>query len=435
MSMPDVFISYSHKDKNRRDQVADLLTSNNVDVWVDNANMQPGDWLYRTIFPAIERSKCLLVIYTKHTPDADWTWREIDHAAKCGIPVLVISFGEVIFPEDRTEWLGEISRVAVPRVFSQKWKNELLQFVRRTVDAPQCPVITMLNVKGGVGKTVLTANLFGCMHEYEGKSVLLIDFDPQHNLTQLILDDARMARAEGTSANVMSLFRGFGETNELKNAPPSERQVRTVATRCRVPLKELPDPRGIRIDMVPGSFHVITYFLNGESTSHIQSTPIARNLKYLIDHFRTTYDLIAIDVNPGASIMTKLALINSTHVLAPVRPDRFAKHGLSLLDLLLDRLDLNPENLTQLAIMNGVKRGEQEEVERGLREKQDFDTKWRRKILAARIAHSKRLIASPAPPALSDLTANLAYHGGLGSNAIRTDLKVASEELVSELGL
>ncbi|MEM6410474.1 MAG: AAA family ATPase [Pseudomonadota bacterium] len=431
--MPNVFISYAHEDSKRKDQVKELLSENDIDVWVDTQDLQPGEYLTNTIFDAIESSRCLLVIYTANTKNADWVDREINHAVERGIPIVLISFGPVEFPE--TSWLGNQCRISVGLVFFPHKKEELVRAVKKAVNKKQSPVITMLNVKGGVGKTILAANLSGAVHEFQKKSVLLIDFDPQHNLTQLILDESRMAAAFNSGRTVMNMFRGFGDTHDNRNAPPDARQISIVAENCVVPLKEIPQPDGFRIDLVPGSFEIITYFLRGRAADNSSDSRLIGNLRRLIDHFRNIYDLIVIDVNPGASMMTEFALMNSTHVLAPVRPDRFAKHGLTLLDLLLDRFELEPAKLKQLAIMNGVKRGEEDEVERELREKQDFDAKWHRKILDSRIAHSKRLVASPAPPAVSDLTANLAYHGGLGSNAIRTDLRAASEELVSELGM
>jgi cellulose biosynthesis protein BcsQ len=58
------------------------------------------------------------------------------------------------------------------------------------------PVISILNLKGGVGKTTITANLAGYLGATVGKRVLMIDLDHQRSLTQLLLStDTRKAAA------------------------------------------------------------------------------------------------------------------------------------------------------------------------------------------------------------------------------------------------
>jgi predicted nucleic acid-binding Zn-ribbon protein len=61
------------------------------------------------------------------------------------------------------------------------------------------PVISVLNLKGGVGKTTITANLGGHLALDRGKRVLLLDFDHQRSLTQLLLStkDRRNAALAG----------------------------------------------------------------------------------------------------------------------------------------------------------------------------------------------------------------------------------------------
>src|SRR5215212_5447992 len=57
-----------------------------------------------------------------------------------------------------------------------------------TVPLPSPKRLTIYNHKGGVGKTTLTVNLAFALAD-EGKSVLLIDSDPQCNLTSYLLSD------------------------------------------------------------------------------------------------------------------------------------------------------------------------------------------------------------------------------------------------------
>src|SRR4051812_29451226 len=49
---------------------------------------------------------------------------------------------------------------------------------------PFVPVISVLNMKGGVGKTTLCANISLAVFENLQKRTLLLDLDPQFNLTQ-----------------------------------------------------------------------------------------------------------------------------------------------------------------------------------------------------------------------------------------------------------
>ena len=65
-------------------------------------------------------------------------------------------------------------------------------------DRRPSPVVAVLNMKGGVGKTTVTAAIFREMHRTKRRRVLLVDFDPQYNLTQLLVGVAASLR--GTDA-------------------------------------------------------------------------------------------------------------------------------------------------------------------------------------------------------------------------------------------
>lgn len=48
------------------------------------------------------------------------------------------------------------------------------------------PVVAVLNMKGGVGKTTISANVFRRLYYKYRVGTLLIDLDPQYNLTQAL---------------------------------------------------------------------------------------------------------------------------------------------------------------------------------------------------------------------------------------------------------
>lgn len=53
--------------------------------------------------------------------------------------------------------------------------------------ARPAPVVAVINMKGGVGKTVLSANVFREVFASKKVRTLLVDFDAQFNLSQLLL--------------------------------------------------------------------------------------------------------------------------------------------------------------------------------------------------------------------------------------------------------
>jgi chromosome partitioning protein len=52
-------------------------------------------------------------------------------------------------------------------------------------------IISLVNFKGGVGKTTLTVNLAACLAKERDKKVLIVDLDPQSNSSIWLLGPAR----------------------------------------------------------------------------------------------------------------------------------------------------------------------------------------------------------------------------------------------------
>ncbi len=74
-------------------------------------------------------------------------------------------------------------------------------------------VISVINYKGGVGKTTITANL-GAELARRGRQVLLIDTDPQANLTFSFIRPDEWARTYAESKTLKNWFESFEEERQ-----------------------------------------------------------------------------------------------------------------------------------------------------------------------------------------------------------------------------
>jgi cellulose biosynthesis protein BcsQ len=146
---------------------------------------------------------------------------------------------------------------------------------------------------------------------------------------------------------------------------------------------------------------------------------------------------VVIDLNPGASFLTEMALNVSSHLLAPVRPDRYSKRGLELLTKLMEKAYRLKRQPQRMAVVNGFHRSgnrsvldAEEDVIKDIRA-----SNW--PTLQSRIGHSdllqaRKRLANPN----EDLTHWLAHkQWHVGGGAIRDELFKAADELASELGV
>lgn len=158
-------------------------------------------------------------------------------------------------------------------------------------------IISVVNQKGGVGKTTTTVNLSACL-EQQGKSVLLIDMDPQGNATSGLGIDTE--ELDQTIYQVLIGQAAMEETilqTEFGNLflSPSDIQL-----------------AGAEIELV--SMKKREYVL-----------------KRAIDSVKNQYDYILIDCPPSLNLMTINALSASNSVLIPVQCEYYALEGLSRL--------------------------------------------------------------------------------------------------------
>jgi chromosome partitioning protein len=163
-------------------------------------------------------------------------------------------------------------------------------------------VITVANQKGGVGKTTTTMNLGVALAE-QGQRVLLIDGDPQANLTSYL----GVQPGEGAHESLRTLDEVF-----LAKRPWDDQALASCVART-----------ASKVDLIASDRN-----LTGVE-QFLYSRP---DRELVLSHFLTSvqkrYDFVLIDTPPSLNLLTLNALCASRFVLIPVQPEFFSLEGI-----------------------------------------------------------------------------------------------------------
>lgn len=162
-------------------------------------------------------------------------------------------------------------------------------------------VVTMLNQKGGVGKTSTTHHLAGTLAQL-GRRVLLVDNDPQSSLTQGLWGPS-VALSVDPSETVAAVYAGDAFADRIVK------------------------PSGVDgVDLVPGSVH---------STRHNVPVPYEADwesqtcLRSFLEEVRGRYDLVLIDCPPNLHLCSWAALAASDFLIVPLQPEDYGAQGIA----------------------------------------------------------------------------------------------------------
>lgn len=196
-------------------------------------------------------------------------------------------------------------------------------------------VLTVMNMKGGVGKTTIAIHLAGlaareALGRGQQSKVLLIDYDPQFNSSQAYLPGNIHLQRESDNRTILSVLMDHpNDVNPFSlqaigHFPPPK--VDDLAVRV------LAHGNGY-VDIVPSTLDLM-YVALGQPN---RNTDLIRSRFHdFIRSAKAKYDLVIIDCHPAASIFTQTSLSSSDHVLIPTKPDRFAVRGLGLMNRFIE---------------------------------------------------------------------------------------------------
>ena len=200
------------------------------------------------------------------------------------------------------------------------------------------PVISVINYKGGVGKTTTTANLAAEL-AWRGKKVLLLDLDSQASLTFSFIRPDQWMKDFERNGTIKSWFDSFDSYSPIKLESIIFRP-QDITDRLRKKSR-----RG-EVHLVPSHLGLINVdlelatALGGASLSQAKANflKVHRRLRDALVPVVENFDFILIDCPPNFNIVTKNAIVASDCILVPAKPDYLSTLGIDYLKRNLDQL-------------------------------------------------------------------------------------------------
>ena len=177
-------------------------------------------------------------------------------------------------------------------------------------------ITSVINQKGGVGKTTTVINLAAGL-SFQNKKILVIDLDPQGNATTGL----GLSNTDNSDQTIYSVLNGTKKISEV---------IRNTKFENLDLITSNVDLSGLEVETAGDNRRA--FILKEQIMSYLKDSS-------------ASYDYILIDCPPSLSLLTVMALVASNSLVVPLQTEFFALEGLTQLMKTIDRIknNLNPD--------------------------------------------------------------------------------------------
>ena len=173
-------------------------------------------------------------------------------------------------------------------------------------------IISVINQKGGVGKTTTVITLAAGL-AFQNKKILVIDLDPQGNATTGL----GISNSKNSDETIYGALNGRKKIDEV---------IKKTQFQNMELISSNVDLSGLELETAGDSKRAFI---------------LKEQLMAYLNDFRHKYEYVLIDCPPSLSLLTVMALVTSHSLVVPLQTEFFALEGLTQLMKTIDRIKLN----------------------------------------------------------------------------------------------